>query len=137
MKRLLLVVAPLLAVPGQVPPSNPAVPTSVAATLIFLGTVMFSACVAVIRTLWKDNVAQRSAIQALQTSMSEQRAELLKQSLTVTLDASNRIKESDETMEKAMTMIHQLVATRPSGEQLAEINLHLRDLKDTRGGHSR
>lgn len=109
---------------------SPSVPTSVSAAL-FLAIVGLTA---VVRTLYKDGKAKDEAIQALLSSSNVMQQEQLKQSLTVTLDAANRIKESDQVMERVLTMIHQIASRSPTGEQLVEINIRLKELKDMKAG---
>jgi hypothetical protein len=105
-------------------------PTSVLAAVIWLGGVIVGGMLFAIRALWKDNQLKQQRIDTLHAEHIEIIQKLLREALTVTIDSTDRVRESAETIEAAMVIIHQTTGQRFTADQLQELLTYMRELRD-------
>lgn len=124
----------LLQVLGQAVPISTNPPTSVLAAVILLGSFIVSGLLFALRTLWQDNKSQRRALTVLGKENSDWAQNQLRESLKVTIDATNRMHESEKAVEAATLMMSTvataLAASQLRPEQGAEIAYWLRQLRE-------
>lgn len=124
-----LPLAVLVVAGGAINP-NPSVPESPLAAVIWLGSIVVLGLFGAVKVLWSTSKAKDAAIEGLNRELIDVSAKYLEQVIRVTNSSTEQSKENTQVLEAAMTMMHSL-AGRPnlSSEQLAEVNFHLRRLR--------
>ncbi len=113
----------------QLPESaNP--PSSVLAAVCWLGGVIVLGLFTALKVLWSENKGYRNQIDQQNKDALKERTDQLAKNLEVTIDATNRIRDSEQSVEAAMVIIHQLQGRQIPVETLSEISYNLRALRE-------
>lgn len=111
-------------------PTNTDPPASVLAAVCWLGGVIVLGLFTALKVLWNENKGYRTQIDQQNKDALKERTDQLAKNLEVTIDATSRIRESEQSVEAAMLIIHQIQGRQIPVETLVEINYNLRALRE-------